>query len=333
MGLAVTVQRGHNFSTGEINRAALNNGATPTISITGSVGISELGQNSVNDSKIASGANINVNKLSVPTGNVIVGASGVGSSLAPSASGTDGQEGGVKLLVDTGTANGFEAISTNVSTTSGDVKITRASSGGTRYLSLELAPNAVQGVHLNTDIVDDQTIEISNNKLRLKNASVPIAKLASSSNSQAGFLTFGSGGNVEELTGSSAGKIPVTTANDPVLKVYNKIVPVATSITLNAKMTAEHGVTVASGTTNYPHLVDWYFECTTDNHGYVVGDKVYSQCGFADADNFSSAYIDSTNVGIHINQMPRVPHKASGNSTEPQLTIGSWKVMAIVSEY
>jgi len=188
-------------------------------------------------------------------------------------------------------------------------------------------------VHLNTDIVDDQTIEISNNKLRLKNASVPIAKLASSSNSQAGFLTFGSGGNVEELTGSSAGKIPVTTANDPVLKVYNKIVPVATSITLNAKMTAEHGVTVASGTTNYPHLVDWYFECTTDNHGYVVGDKVYSQCGFADADNFSSAYIDSTNVGIHINQMPRVPHKASGNSTEPQLTIGSWKVMAIVSEY
>ena len=83
MGLAVTVQRGHNFSTGEINRAALNNGATPTISITGSVGISELGQNSVNDSKIASGANINVNKLSVPTGNVIVGASGVDQVRRP----------------------------------------------------------------------------------------------------------------------------------------------------------------------------------------------------------------------------------------------------------
>ena len=327
MGLAVTVQRGHNFSTGEINRAALNNGATPTISITGSVGISELGQNSVNDSKIASGANINVNKLSVPTGNVIVGASGVGSSLAPSASGTDGQEGGVKLLVDTGTANGFEAISTNVSTTSGDVKITRASSGGTRYLSLELAPNAVQGVHLNTDIVDDQTIEISNNKLRLKNASVPIAKLASSSNSQAGFLTFGAGGNVEELTGSSAGKIPVTTANDPVLKTYNAEVQISATLpNANTQSVGTHSLGAV------PSVVVLYIECTKSSgtsKGYSLGDRAFFP--YIREDFEYSIWADNDEVGFLTN------HEISGFSKGNVSELGAfenneWKLMARVSE-
>jgi len=327
MGLAVTVQRGHNFSTGEINRAALNNGATPTISITGSVGISELGQNSVNDSKIASGANINVNKLSVPTGNVIVGASGVGSSLAPSASGTDGQEGGVKLLVDTGTANGFEAISTNASTTSGDVKITRASSGGTRYLSLELAPNAVQGVHLNTDIVDDQTIEISNNKLRLKNASVPIAKLASSSNSQAGFLTFGAGGNVEELTGSSAGKIPVTTANDPVLKTYNAEVQISATLpNANTQSVGTHSLGAV------PSVVVLYIECTVSSgtsKGYSAGDKVFFP--WADSSPEYTIWSDDSSVGYISNVVITGWNKggASGHGGFPQ---NEWKLMARVSE-
>lgn len=326
MGLAVTVQRGHNFSTGEINRAALNNGATPTISITGSVGISELGQNSVNDSKIASGANINVNKLSVPTGNVIVGASGVGSSLAPSASGTDGQEGGVKLLVDTGTANGFEAISTNVSTTSGDVKITRASSGGTRYLSLELAPNAVQGVHLNNDIVDDQTIEISNNKLRLKNASVPIAKLASSSNSQAGFLTFGAGGNVEELTGSSAGKIPVTTANDPVLKTYNAEVQISATLPSAGQTVGTHSLGVV------PSVVVLYIECIVSSgtsKGYSAGDRIFFPVLIKDQDY--TIWATSDEIGLISNTAIKGFSKG-GTGTYTNFPQSEWKLMARVSE-
>jgi hypothetical protein len=318
MGLNVTVQKGHDFSTGNVTRAALNAAATPTVAITGSVSGTELAANSVTNAKIVSSAGIDLSKIAVPTGNLVLGSGGQGAALAPSADASAGI-----LLANTGET--FQLLKTG---NTGDIDLTINSN----LLRFAIKADSVEGSHLAANVADDVGIEMTSNALRLKQNGVTLDKLAGSGGN-AGFITYGQGGNAEALTTTSAGKIPVTTSADPVLKVYNKIVPVATSISLGTKMTAAHGITVASGTTNHPHLVDWYFECTTNDQGYVVGDKVYSQCGFANESNFSSAYIDSTNVGIHINQMPRVPHKDSGNSTEPQLTTGSWKVMAIVSEY
>ena len=72
MSLTVTVQKGHDFSSGNITRAALNAGAVPTVAVTGSVSTTEmidgaittakLGTDAVEEAKIKDGA-VTVNKL------------------------------------------------------------------------------------------------------------------------------------------------------------------------------------------------------------------------------------------------------------------------------
>lgn len=53
MSLTVTVQKGHDFSTGNVTRAALNNGATPTVAVTGSVAATEIADAAITTSKLA----------------------------------------------------------------------------------------------------------------------------------------------------------------------------------------------------------------------------------------------------------------------------------------
>ena len=53
MSLTVTVQKGHDFSTGNVTRAALNAGATPTVAVTGSVTATEIAAGSITDAKLA----------------------------------------------------------------------------------------------------------------------------------------------------------------------------------------------------------------------------------------------------------------------------------------
>jgi len=52
MSLTVTVQKGHDFSTGNVTRAALNAGATPTVAVTGSVTSTEIAAGSVTEAKL-----------------------------------------------------------------------------------------------------------------------------------------------------------------------------------------------------------------------------------------------------------------------------------------
>ena len=56
MSLTVTVQKGHDFSSGNVTRAALNNGATPTVAVTGSVGSTEILDGAIIETKIADNA-------------------------------------------------------------------------------------------------------------------------------------------------------------------------------------------------------------------------------------------------------------------------------------
>jgi hypothetical protein len=56
MSLTVTVQKGHDFSSGNVTRAALNAGAVPTISVTGSVGTTELAAGAVTATELANDA-------------------------------------------------------------------------------------------------------------------------------------------------------------------------------------------------------------------------------------------------------------------------------------
>jgi len=56
MSLTVTVQKGHDFSSGNVTRAALNAGAVPTVAVTGSVGTTEIIDGAVTDAKLATDA-------------------------------------------------------------------------------------------------------------------------------------------------------------------------------------------------------------------------------------------------------------------------------------
>lgn len=72
MSLTVTVQKGHDFSSGNVTRAALNAGAVPTVAVTGSVGTTELDDASVTSAKLATGAGVELSKLAGQTADNIL---------------------------------------------------------------------------------------------------------------------------------------------------------------------------------------------------------------------------------------------------------------------
>jgi hypothetical protein len=64
MPLTVTVQKGHDFSSGNVTRAALNSGAVPTVAITGAVDTTELSALAVTNAKVGTNADISLSKIS-----------------------------------------------------------------------------------------------------------------------------------------------------------------------------------------------------------------------------------------------------------------------------
>ena len=68
MSLTVTVQKGHDFSSGNITRATLNAGAVPTVAVTGAVGSTEIVDGAITDAKVLSTAAIGLSKLQGLTG-------------------------------------------------------------------------------------------------------------------------------------------------------------------------------------------------------------------------------------------------------------------------
>ena len=72
MSLTVTVQKGHDFSSGNVTRAALNAGAVPTVSVTGAVGTTELVDGAITDAQVGTTAGILLSKLSGQTADDIL---------------------------------------------------------------------------------------------------------------------------------------------------------------------------------------------------------------------------------------------------------------------
>ncbi len=72
MPLTVTVQKGHDFSSGNVTRAALNAGAVPSVAITGAVGTTELSNGAVTNVKVGDTADIALSKLSGQAANSIL---------------------------------------------------------------------------------------------------------------------------------------------------------------------------------------------------------------------------------------------------------------------
>ena len=312
MSLTVTVQKGHDFSSGNITRAALNAGATPTIAVTGSVGTSELAADSVTATELKDDASTDSNRA-VTTNHIrdLAVTEGKLANDAVALTKIKALTGQGKLIVG-GSGGDPEELDAK---TSNNLLI----GNGTTLLSLPLdtSNSAISVAQDGTDIA----ITISNDK-------VTVDKIAHQSNP--GVLAYGSSGVPEAVTTSNSGQVLITQGSSaPALKWHHKVVPISSTAVIDTWLTGAHGITCTG--TNYPHLVCWYFECTIAEYGYAIGDRLYAtNQEYRDNNHINTVYVDGTNVGINLNLLPYLREKT--NNTPQEITAGNWKVVAIVSE-
>jgi hypothetical protein len=160
---------------------------------------------------------------------------------------------------------------------------------------------------------------------------VTVGMHSNTTSTNPGLLAYGSGGVAEQISTAAAGQVPVSQGASaaPAFKVHHKVVTIADPISINSWLTGAHGIT-ASGT-NYPHLVNYFFQCKTDEDGYTAGDRVYQSSGEIDNTYLDTVYVDGTNVGIHLHVLPRLHNK--GGTTVETMTAANWILKAVVSEY
>ena len=325
MGLAVTVQKGHDFSSGTIDRAALNNGATPTVSITGSVGFGEIGSEAIVDDNIKANADINVAKLALTTGKIIIGgADGNASALSATTSFTqaaNGSDGNCGVLIDAG--DKFVVASSNVSDADvgGDVKFAIDRDDVTDAISLKLSikDNAIYGNHISTaNALDNASIgKNSGGKLCVADNGVHWDKFYNHKNSagnlRSAFLSYGVDGKAIPSEITEADQVLVSAgsnANSTNKSFFKNVDLMTTLVDSTGWKRAAHGLG------RVPLFVELFLVCTgtthTSTHKYAVNDviKAHHEWDAGDLGNNKSSPFnvgfDSTYVWVH--------HIALGNS-------------------
>ena len=356
MSLTVTVQKGHDFSSGNVTRAALNAGAVPTVAVTGSVGTSELAAGSVTGTELKSSSTVDTDRA-VAT-NHIQDDAVTTAKIADDAVDLDKLHySSVKgAIIKTGDNAAADAIIPTVleAKTIGNILI----GDGIDLLSLghetanedetgalgdttSAQPKSHVAIGVTTAVGTAQTTGVL---LTLQNFAIKVAKLAKNivaGDPTPGIIVYDGSGEASVLASTGTASKVLTTNNTttPSFKERNTVVDISATIVEGAWMTGAHGIAIAVGTTNYPHLVAWYYECTTTEHGYVAGDRIYS---WGKEYNPGSAmthsiYVDGSNVGIYLNAdigRPYVFHKTTGTglTADGEITAAFWKIVAVVSE-
>ena len=325
MGLNITVQKGHDFSSGNVTRAALNAGATPTIAVTGSISGTELADSSVTNAKVSTNADIAVSKLALAEGSLILGGSdGNAAALAPSSSynhGTLGNEADKNcgLLIDTGT-NKWQVLNTDVSV-GGQVSITkyRADSDSSFILKLKVVDGSLSASHINKDTTLDMASLAKNSggKLCVADNGVHWDKFYNHKNSagnlRSAFLSYGVDGKAipSEITEADQVLVSAGSNANSTNKSFFKNVDLLTPL-----VDSTGWKRAAHGLGRVPLFVELFLVCTgtthTSTHKYAVNDVIKAHHDWDAGDlgkNKSSPFnvgFDSTYVWVH--------HIALGNS-------------------
>lgn len=316
MGLTVTVQKGHDFSAGNITRAALNNGATPTIGLTGSVGDGEIADNAIDNANIKSDANIAVDKLALASGKIIIGAAnGNASALSGTSSFSsvsNETEGNAGLLTDVG--DKFEVLKTNTlaaatqdnindgtQNLNGDssLSIYTVVTNGVNVNNLRIrhVDNSVYGNHISTaNALDDASITKNNSgKLEIKNNGVHWTKLYnyknSAGNKRSAFLSYGLEGAATPTETTAENQILVSAGanNVPVINSFFKELTVLSQLTAETKWhRVAHGLTNPAGSAGVtPKFVKVVLVCKSiakqTTHKYAVNDVIDLQHEWVEA--------------------------------------------------
>ena len=347
MGLAVTVQKGHDFSSGTIDRAALNNGATPTVSITGSVGFGEIGSEAIVDGNIKANADIDVTKLALATGKIIIGAAdGNASALSATtsfssvASETEGNSG---LLVDVG--DKFEVLKTNTLAVSNDnvsagkqylngdsiLSIHKVTVDGvtTNNLRIKHVTNSVHGNHISTaNALDNASIgKNSGGKLCVADNGVHWDKFYNHKNSagnlRSAFLSYGVDGKAipSEITEADQVLVSAGSNANSTNKSFFKNVDLLTPL-----VDADGWKRVEHGLGRVPLFVELFLVCTsaTGNHGYAVNDVIKPDHDWTTTEDWNKSApfnvgFDGTYVWVHhlaLGSTYQFPKKYGGASPD-----------------
>tara|TARA_B110000014_G_scaffold83275_1_gene57052 strand:- start:558 stop:1580 length:1023 start_codon:yes stop_codon:yes gene_type:complete len=339
MSLTVTVQKGHDFSSGNVTRAALNAGAVPTVAVTGSVGTSELAADAITAAELADDAvttshildaNVTTAKIaddavdltklhySTVKGALIkIGDTALDDGvMIPEV--LEAKTGG-KILVGTGVDLASLGHDTNTSTVEGE---------------------AIPDGHLTIAVNADK----DGVKLNLKNRVVELAHLRKNKDSSdaavPAVVVFNNSGEPSALTVNEADKVLASSTSGVVLKVVNKKIDL-----LGASGRTTIGASGSSASTDIllvkshelgslPSNVSFYLECTQTDKSYAAGDRVIY--GGNNSEHQSVAYSwDATNVYAAFNHVPEIPDKvtAASDATNAFNAIDheKWKVVALVS--
>jgi hypothetical protein len=354
MSLTVTVQKGHDFSSGNVTRAALNAGAVPTVAVTGSVGTSELAADAITATELADDAVTTSHILDVNVTTAKIADNAVDLTKLVD---YDSLKRGT--LIKTGDTAEEDTIIPETFEANTASKILIGDGNDLLSLGHETAdeddgdttkdqPKSHVEIGLTTPVADAVTTGVL---LTLKNFAIKVGKLAK--NIVAGTATPGiivyDGSGVASVLASTGTDSRVLTTNDtstPSFKVINKVLHLKG---LSDRTTYGTSTSAAADATDRCFVkaheiasvtsVSAYIECVVNDNGYVIGDKV----SLAPAPTYVHAENkrvivswDSTNVVVQFSYSPALPAKvtvsADSIGAEAYITPASWKVMALVSE-
>jgi len=302
MSLTVTVQKGHDFSSGNVTRAALNAGAVPTVAVTGSVGTSELGTNVVTATELADDAvttshilNVNVTEPKIADNAVSLdklahfGSKGAMLKIGDTAEADTvvpeslDCKGSGKILLGTGT----------------DV-LSLASSGGYIATSDTIAANTPEShVAIAPAGFTSPATEPATALLTVRDGSLPVSTLRTNKvggENVPGVVTFNNSGVPTAFAVNEADKVLVSTTTGIALQTRYKIVDHGAWAAGNRWIRTAHGLGVR------PTSIEFYLECIThdDGHQYAVGDRVYNPQDMHSTTNYGfTIQADATYVIVH----------------------------------
>ena len=313
MSLTVTVQKGHDFSSGNVTRAALNAGAVPTVAVTGSVGTSELAAGSVTGTELKSSTTVDADRA--VTTNHIQDSAVTTAKIADDAVDLtklhySTVKGALIKIGDTALDDGVMIPEVLEAKTDG--KILVGTGVDLASLGHDTNTSTVEG-----EAIPDGHLTIAVNadkdgvKLNLKNRVVELAHLRKNKDSSdaavPAVVVFNNSGEPNALTVNEADKVLVSTTTGVALQTRYKIVDHGAWSASPKWVRTAHGLGVR------PTSIEFYLECLTyhDDHRYAVGDRIYNPLDrYGDGNLGFTIQADATYVIVH----------CSGSSTNIELT-------------
>ncbi len=305
-----------------VTRAMLRNAATPQVSLSGTIGTSDISNGAVTNAKVAADAAINGTKLGITRGAILAGGvndAGVilhpdtSTSGAFAAGGYDGTSNNkrARFAVSRGTdPNEMGLIGTDLGTVGGDIKIDVVDD----RLKADIQNGKVDARHIASLIGgqsdtpsgnaynDSPTIGVTGSDddayLRVLDNSINAAQLANATNSEyyGGLFAFTSNGSCAQIKGGDVGQVLTARGNsNPTFQgLY-------TDINLGQPPGGHESKRRKHGLTYTPTDVKFYLKCTATtaaagSHWYNQNDVVFiiSQ----DDENASSGFADGTHVAF-----------------------------------